>query len=162
MVCHPKIARHRSQGRSGTAAVELAVILPVLTIFFLGCLDFGRFAHSYIAVVNASRAGAAFGSMNPYPNAPGNPPSPPNSTYTQWQKDVRQAVVDEMSQLGGFQSSNLTVTATGISEGNGLWRVKVDVSYPFSMIVDWQGILDNFNLSSTFTLRQVTIQRGIR
>jgi hypothetical protein len=84
----------------------LAFILPVLTIFFLGCLDFGRFAHSYIAVVNASRAGAAFGSMNPYPNAPGNPPSPPNATYTQWQRDIRQAVVDEMSQVSGFQSSN--------------------------------------------------------
>jgi hypothetical protein len=162
MVCHPKIAGCRSQGRSGTAAVELAFILPVLTIFFLGCLDFGRFAHSYIAVINASRAGAAFGSMNPYPNAPGNPPSQPNATYIQWQKDIRQAVVDEMSQLSGFQSSNLTVTTTGISEGNGLWRVKVDVSYPFNMVINWQGILDTFNLPSSFTLRQVTIQRGIR
>ena len=162
MVCNPKIAGRRSQGRSGTAAVELALILPVLTVFFLGCLDFGRFAHSYIAVVNASRAGAAFGSMNPYPNAPGNPPSPPTVLYTKWQSDVRQAVVDEMSQLSGFQSSNLTVTTTGISEGNGLWRVKVDVSYPFNMVINWQGILDTFNLPSSFTLRQVTVQRGIR
>jgi Flp pilus assembly protein TadG len=45
--------------RRGAAAAELAMILPLMLILVLGCVDFGRFAYSYIAVTNAARAGAA-------------------------------------------------------------------------------------------------------
>src|SRR2546423_13511130 len=50
----------RQSVRHAVAAVELAVLLPVLTTIVLGCVDFGRFAYNYIAVTNAARAGAAY------------------------------------------------------------------------------------------------------
>src|SRR5713101_4412469 len=88
--------------RQGTAAVEFALILPILMLLLLGCIDFGRFPHSYIAVTNAARAGAGFGSVNPYTTA----------SATTWKADIKSAVVDEMSKLNGFDSTNLTVTSS--------------------------------------------------
>ena len=61
----PKGHRHRR----GATAVEFALVLPVMVTLLLGTVDFGRFAYTQIAVTNAARAGAAFGSMNPYSSA---------------------------------------------------------------------------------------------
>ncbi len=132
--------------RGGTAAVEFALILPVLMLLLLGCIDFGRFPHSYIAVTNAARAGAGFGSVNPYTTA----------TATTWKADIKQAVIDEMGKLDGFDTTQLNVTSSYIDDGNGLWRVKVTVSYPFQTVVNWAG------LPNTVTMQQTTVMRGIR
>jgi Flp pilus assembly protein TadG len=134
------------QSRRGTAAVEFILILPVLMILLLGCIDFGRFPHSYLAVTNAARAGAGFGSVNPYTTA----------TATTWKADIKSAVVDEMSKLNGFDKTQLTVTSLYIDDGNGLWRVKVTVSYPFQCVVSWPG------LPTTMTMQQVAVMRGTR
>jgi Flp pilus assembly protein TadG len=120
--------------------------LPVLVTIVLGCVDFGRLAHSYIAVTNAARAGAGYGSVHPYTSMP----------LATWQANVRQGVIDEMSQLKGFNAASLTVTATGIAEGGGQWRVQVAVSYPFQMLVHWPLIPYNA------TLHQTVVLRGIR
>src|SRR6266849_1197925 len=77
--------------RQGTAAVEFAIILPVVMVLVLGCIDFGRFPHSYIAVTNAARAGAGFGSVNPYTTA----------TATTWKADIKQAFFEDMGKLDG-------------------------------------------------------------
>src|SRR6516165_8835479 len=93
-----KQARHR---RRGATAAEMALILPLFVMLILGCVDFGRFAYTYIAVSNAARAGASWAMMNP----PDNMTTPSSG----WQSQVTQAVNDEMSQQPGFQSSSLTV-----------------------------------------------------
>jgi Flp pilus assembly protein TadG len=132
--------------RPGAAAVEFALILPVLALLVLGCVDLGRFAYNYIAVQNAARAGAAYGIMHPYPNA-GTPA---------WQTAVQQAAVDEMSQQTGFVSTDLNVQSASINDGNGLWRVQVTVSYPFQTLVSWP------ELPTNLTLRSQVIMRTIR
>src|SRR5439155_9979858 len=88
--------------RQGTAAVEFALILPVLMMLLLGCIDFGRFPHSYIAVTNAARAGAGFGSVNPYTTA----------TDKEWNAAIKSAVAEEMSKLNAFDSNQLVVAST--------------------------------------------------
>ena len=55
---------HWLASRRGHAAVEFALILPLLVTIIFACIDLGRFAHTYIAVTNAARAGAGFGSSN--------------------------------------------------------------------------------------------------
>src|SRR5262245_46343760 len=107
--------------RRGAAAAELAFILPVLLLIVLGAIDFGRFAYSYIALTNAARAGAGLGCVNPY--TPG--------TYSNWQTQLKQAVAEEMSQLPGFDSAQLSTTVTGVPETGGMWRVEVQATYPF-------------------------------
>jgi hypothetical protein len=48
----------------GAAAVELAVILPVLVLLSLGVAEFGRLHFTAIAVANAAKAGAQFGAQS--------------------------------------------------------------------------------------------------
>jgi len=38
--------------------VELAMVLPILLILFMGVVEFGRIFHSYLIITNASREGA--------------------------------------------------------------------------------------------------------
>ena len=54
---HPKT-------RCGAAAVELAVVLPVLLLLALGCVDLGRAAALNIALSNAARVGAEYGATH--------------------------------------------------------------------------------------------------
>jgi Flp pilus assembly protein TadG len=132
--------------RRGVAATELGLILPLLTILALGCVDFGRFAYTYIAVTNAARAGASYGCMNSY--------TP--TTLGLWQAGILQAAVDEMTGQVGFMPAGLAVTVAMIGEENGLWRVQVTASYPFATLVTWPG------MPSTFPLRRTVVLRSIR
>jgi Flp pilus assembly protein TadG len=50
----------RSRGQS---MAELALALPVLILLFLAAIDFGRAFYVWIAVNNAARAGAQYGSQ---------------------------------------------------------------------------------------------------
>jgi Flp pilus assembly protein TadG len=57
-------AKSRNRGCSGgQSAVELAIAVPVLALLLLGAADFGRVFFMGIAVNNAARAGAQYGSQ---------------------------------------------------------------------------------------------------
>lgn len=132
--------------RRGAAAVELAIVLPILVTVLLGATDFGRFSYSAIAVANAARSGAASGSMNPFDS----------KTQAAWQTAVKQAAIDELSQSPAFDTSKLTVTVTSTIESSGSRRVSVQATYPFKTIVNWSF------LPSSFNLQQTVVMRGIR
>jgi Flp pilus assembly protein TadG len=101
----------------------MAIILPLFVMIVLGCVDFGRFAYTYIAVCNAARAGAAWAMMNP--------PSNMASPSAAWQSQVQQAVTNEMSGQPGFQAGSLTVpSVTPTIETGGTWRFTVTATYP--------------------------------
>lgn len=126
----PMIARRKPPraGRRGTAIVEFAVMLPILLTLMLLCVDFGRFAHYDIAVTNAARAGAAYGSSHGFTI----------STRPAWEAQVRLAVVDELDSNSWFDASKLTVPSPVVTQGgDGSWRVQVDVSYPFQTLLNW-------------------------
>jgi Flp pilus assembly protein TadG len=129
--------------RHGAAAVELAIVLPVLVTVLFGATDFGRFSYSSIAVGNAARSGAAFGIMNPFDA----------SSQAAWQAAVQQAAIDELSASSAFDTSQLTVTITTTDDGGGLRRVSVQTTYPFTTLVNWPYIPHTFNLSQTIVMR---------
>jgi Flp pilus assembly protein TadG len=149
----------RSRRRRGASATELAIILPLFITIVLGCVDFGRFAYTYIAVTNAARAAAAYEMMNP----PGSNTSP----TTTWQNAVKQVAINEMSQQPGFQQNNLSVTLTD-SGGNyvetestyGTWRFTVTASYPFNTLVNWH--VAGYGIPNSMTLARSVTMRGIR
>jgi Flp pilus assembly protein TadG len=138
----------RPGGRRAIAATEFALALPVLLLLMIGAVDFGRFAYSHVTLTNAVRAGTGYGSVNPYTTA----------TLATWKANVKQAVVDEMSTMSGFNSSLLTVTVTNDTTGepSGGWRVQVVASYPFTTLITWPGI------PSTTTMQRSVAMRGIR
>ena len=53
----------RARGEQGAAAVEFAIVLPVLVAILMGTIDWGYYFFTREIVVNASREGARVGSL---------------------------------------------------------------------------------------------------
>lgn len=53
----------KAQRNDGQAAVELAIILPILVLLVFGALEFGRVFNAWIIVTQASRDGARVASV---------------------------------------------------------------------------------------------------
>jgi Flp pilus assembly protein TadG len=60
-VCRNK--RYAVQPR-GVALTELALILPLMFVLFLGILDFGRVFYSALAISHSARAGVQYGAQD--------------------------------------------------------------------------------------------------
>src|SRR5574340_571234 len=119
---HPiEIGRPRRRPRawrSGVALVEFAIILPVLITIVLGCVDFGRFAYTYIAVTNAARVGAGLASCKPYST----------DARPQWEAEIRAAVAGELQGMPGFDPARLTIAAPVLSrDSQSMLKVRVEV-----------------------------------
>ena len=141
---------HKRSRRRGSITVEFAILSPVLVTLMLFIADFGRFAHTYIAVSNAARAGASIASFN----------APTPGSKPLWDFVIRQAVEDELATNTWFDSVNLVVAVpVVIDEGNGLRRVEVDVTYPFQTIFNWP-FLPGYN--DPVNLRRVVVMRLVR
>ena len=132
--------------RRGAAAIEFAIILPLLMLLLLGAADFGRCFHMSIAINNAARTGAEYASMHPFDA----------STQSAWQAGVKQAAVDEFGQSTWFDFNQLTVTATHFSENSGLRRIRVQANYPFNTIFHW------VHIPATINLQAIAVMRAIR
>ncbi len=160
MVNRDKMKRGRYHRRRGAAAVELAIILPLFLTIVLGCVDFGRFCYTYIAVSNAARAGAAWAMLNP--------PSNMTTPAASWQTSIQTACGATSGQLGemtnqpGFESSSLTVpTVTPVLNSDGTtYRFTVSASYPFTTIITWN--LSGYGIPNSITLKQQVTMRFIR
>lgn len=114
----------------GTAAVELAVVLPVLLLIVLGCVDFGRVAYFSMAVENAVGAGSNYATTHRFTDY----------TAAAWEARVRDCVLSEMQGVPDFDIGSLKVnveTATGPDQDV---RVIVTATYPFRCVVDWPGL----------------------
>ena len=120
--------RARRRHRDAAAAIELALLLPLLVTIALGCVDFGRVFYMNIAVANATRAGAGVASFNPVSAG----------SWANWESAVHVAVIEELGQQTGFDPERLAIaTPVVTSEGAGFSRVRVQVSYRFPTVVNW-------------------------
>jgi Flp pilus assembly protein TadG len=111
MIYQPK---RRIPRRRATAAVEAAIILPVLVLFTAAIIDLGRLGKYADSVSNAARNGAQYGMANTTAAA--------NSTA------IRAAAVTEMANLPGVNGTNPVVTVT-TPVSNGTNYISVKVSY---------------------------------
>jgi len=53
--------QHLKRGESGVAAVEFALILPVLMLILFGILNYGILLYDQAVITNAAREGARWG-----------------------------------------------------------------------------------------------------
>jgi Flp pilus assembly protein TadG len=91
----------RFQPRRGTAAVELAVVAPLVVGLLVGLLEVGRLVQANQIVSNAAREGARKAStgINSY-------------------SDVQTAVANYLTNAGITNQSGLTVTVYDVTQGN--------------------------------------------
>jgi hypothetical protein len=113
----------RVSRRRATAAVEAAIILPVIMIFTAAIIDLGRMGKVADCASNAARNGAQYGMAN--------------TTAAADTVNIRKAAVTEMRSdandaLPGVSGTNPTVTATVVPV-NGTSYIKVTVSYTVTM-----------------------------
>src|SRR5262245_61969862 len=85
--------------RTGAAATELAIALPLLITLCITSVDFGRFAHAYIALGNAARVGSEFGATRRY--------DAPNASA--WTQRVEAAMREDFYAVGGIEPSLLDI-----------------------------------------------------
>jgi Flp pilus assembly protein TadG len=136
--------------RRGSATVEFAVLLPILMTIALLCVDFGRFAHSFIAVTNAARAGAGEASLHPV--TPASRPA--------WEAVIHDAVETELASNSWYDPAKLEIPSPqSIEESPGVHRVVVEVRYPFETVINWP-FLPGYN--EPVILKRVVVMRTIR
>jgi Flp pilus assembly protein TadG len=139
-------SRGRKARPSGAAAVELAIVLPLLLMLALAAADGGRFVHQWIAVINSSRVGANYAATHSFTVA----------TSANWEAGIRTAVHEELQHLPEFDATRLTVTITSATDADGRQRVEVRAAYPFDTLVNWP------TLPSAYPLRATTVFPMIR
>jgi Flp pilus assembly protein TadG len=80
--------RKRTFGERGSAAVEAAIVTPLVFALFFGIIELGFVFKDYLAVAGAVRAGVRIASANPR-----------NSTYA-------QVAANKVAQTGGAMNFN--------------------------------------------------------
>jgi Flp pilus assembly protein TadG len=121
--------------RRAAAAVELAIMLPVLTTILVIACDFSRLYYSYLTITNCARNGALWAS---------DPTMQPYSPYS---------TVTAAAQAGASNLSTLpSVTSSSGTDANGHSTVSVTVSYTFHMISSYLGF-STVSLSRTVEMR---------
>jgi Flp pilus assembly protein TadG len=131
----PQIHRIRERRQAG-AAVELAVLLPVLALTMVISLDWARVFYYSVAISNAARQGAIYASDSV---------AAANSPYA----NVEQAALADTSDL----NPQPTVSSTSGVDGSGNPYVEVTVAWTFSTITKYPGIDAPVKISRTVRMR---------
>src|SRR6266446_5484485 len=98
---------HKSMRKQrGAALVEMVMILPVLTILFLGIVQFGLVLREHQIVQNAAREGARLSSMPKYNISAFDSTTTP--TDAQVRAKIQNLVVQYMNQ------ENITITTANV------------------------------------------------
>ena len=134
------------RSQSGVAAVEFALILPVLLLIVFGIINFGLYLYDKAVVTNASREGARAGIVSVVSgNGFGTPPGCTAQTSVTSGVNTAQCVATSYVQgnLVTFDTPTLTVTATEsgggcatspLPVGSNTCKLSVTVNYAFSSI----------------------------
>jgi Flp pilus assembly protein TadG len=121
-------AQHKRSQRGG-AVFEFAMLLPLISILFLGIIDFSRAMLAYNALTHASEAAARFASVR---------------SRTSLSPATTGSIRDRVLQAGtGLEADKVAVIATW-TPGNirgGVVNVEIDYPYePLTPFVPWDTI----------------------
>jgi Flp pilus assembly protein TadG len=138
-------ARGRCSGR-GQSLVEFALVIPIMLLLLAGAIDLGRLFYAYVAVENAAKEGAFFGSRSPLcDDASTAGCSNPNNVI--WH------VQNEATNIGGQFATTVACRTPGgalvqpINDCLDGYTYQVTVSYPFRLLTPILGSIVNQNLT---------------
>jgi Flp pilus assembly protein TadG len=122
-----KVRRKRSE--RGGAVFEFAMLLPLISILFLGIVDFSRAMLAYNALTHASEAAARFASVR---------------SKTSTTPATKATITARVLQAGtGLESDKVDVNATWTPANVRGGVVLVEIEYPFEPMtpfVPWNTI----------------------
>jgi Flp pilus assembly protein TadG len=121
--------------RRGVAAVELAVLLPLLAFLFVIGIDFGRCFYYSLTVANCARHGAVYASSGP--------------TAPEDSAGIQAAALADASNL----SPPPTVTSSSGTDAEGNPYVRVTVSWTFHAVTRFPGVPSTMVLTRTVQMR---------
>jgi Flp pilus assembly protein TadG len=131
------------KGEKGVAAIEFAIVLPVLILLVFGIIEFSILFYDKAMITNASREGARAGIVYNFPD---------RLSAGEIETIARNYCADHLISFGSSDNVNVDVV-TGAVSGDPL---TVTVEYPYTFLV-----LPNFatSLIGTITLRAQTVMR---
>jgi len=113
-----KLQRKRSE--RGGAVFEFAMLLPLISILFLGIIDFSRAMLAYNALTHASEAAARFASVR---------------SRTSMSPATQGSIRDRVLQAGtGLEADKVVVFATWTPGNIRGAVVEVQINYPYEPI----------------------------
>ena len=113
----------RKPERHGAAAVEMAVLLPFLSLMFIGVLDFCRIFYYAQTLQNAARCGALYAS--------GTVAAPPGTSSQD--AAVQAALAEAVSLDPPLRAQDVAVTASGTN-------VTVSVTYQWQAVTPYPAL----------------------
>ena len=135
----------RKADRSGAAAVEMAMVAPVILLMAFAVSDYGRIVHAYLVVSNAARCGADYAAVHGFTTA----------TRSSWETCIREAVDEELQNLPGYDVDDSTVEITTSVDADDVASTSVSVTYPFRMTITWPGLPSSSMLSHRVEMRRI-------
>src|SRR5262245_47232231 len=126
---HPPRSPRQRQARSGAAALELCLVLPVLCFLFVLSVDFSRIFYYDLTLANCARAGAIYASKDPA-----------SAVDTSGIQDAAS------KDAGNLDAKLFTVASTPDNISKPTY-VTVTVTYPFKTITRYPGIPSTITLS---------------
>jgi Flp pilus assembly protein TadG len=135
---------------AGSAALELAVISPLILLLLIGVVDYGRAFFTSVTVTNAARAGAEFGAQGPQ-----------TSGDTVAMRKFAQADAQEAGAITisarrycecGAGVSDPACTACTLGAAPDVF-VEVTATKAFSMLLPYPGLPRTVTITRTATFR---------
>lgn len=103
-------------GRRGTVAIEYAIVLPVLLIFFLGIMDTGRLLWTYATLYRACEAAARCAAI----------------------KAANCTTFGATKSYAVTAAWGLNIDASAFTVSNPACGMQVSVTYDFEFVFPWQ------------------------
>ncbi len=124
-------SHRRAPRRPGIAAVEFAMLAPLLCFLFVITIDYARIFYFSLTVTNCARNGAVYGSQKPA-NA----------------LDTAKITTAAKKDVGTLNSSSMGVTSS-VNDNSNPTTLTVTVTYPFATITSYVGIPSSVTLTKT-------------
>ena len=142
-----RIERSRGQG-----LVEMAVVLPLLLLLFVGVIDFGRVYYTTMTVAHAARAGAQYGAQN---NTTSSDIPGMEQAALDAAGDVSDVTADarQFCQCASGQSVDCILDPDTCPEGVQQVYVQVTAEKVFTTMMQYPGIPNTADVKRQVTIR---------
>ncbi len=130
--------------RRGAAAVEMAVVLPLLLSLAMLTFDLGGIVSTYLVLSNAGRTGADHAATHRVLPA----------SRSLWESRIKDAIQSEMASFKKFDPTQLQTTISTSTNADLSTQVVVDLRYMHTTIVPWPGFPKKLSLRYRVEMRQ--------